>query len=108
MALTFPVLQQLGFTWRPRIAAAAFAPKAEALDRPLVQATEAAFIQALLDAPPLQPQSASAAAGQPTRNRCCSCCCATRCSSNTWPPRRAWPTAARRRQAPRRRGATSS
>ena len=58
-ALTFPVLQQLGFTWRPRIAAAAFAPTATAMSGPLVQGTEAAFIQALLASPPLQPQGAN-------------------------------------------------
>ena len=58
-ALTFPVLQQLGFSGRPRIAAAAFAPTASAFNGPLVRDTESAFIQALLDAPPLQPQSSA-------------------------------------------------
>ncbi len=58
-ALTFPVLQQLGLTWRPRVAAAAFAPTVQALAGPLVNEAEPAFIQALLDAPPLQPQGAT-------------------------------------------------
>lgn len=60
-ALTFPVLQQLGFTWRPRIAAAAFAPEATAMSGPLVKESESTFIQALLTSPPLQPQNADAA-----------------------------------------------
>lgn len=56
-ALTYPALQQLGLSWRPRLAAASFAPTAQALTAPLVKGNEDAFIRALLAAPPLQPQA---------------------------------------------------
>lgn len=58
-ALTYPALQQLGLSWRPRVAAAAFAPTAQALTAPLVKGNEGTFIQALLAAPPMQPQAAA-------------------------------------------------
>ncbi len=61
------VWRQLGLTGRPRLAESAFAPGSEALGVPLVRDDEAAFIQALLAAPPLQP--APAAPSAPTDAR---------------------------------------
>lgn len=55
-ALASAVWRQLGLAGRPRLADAAFAPGTEALAAPLVRDDEAAFIQALLAAPPLAPQ----------------------------------------------------
>jgi len=66
-ALTTAVLQQLGFTWRPRLAAAAFAPATQPIDGTLVQAGELQamgelapnYIAELLAQPPV-PDAASA------------------------------------------------
>ena len=60
-ALTGAVLAQLGFTWRPRLAGAAYDERDRALSAPLVQAAtdaqtaalEPNYIAALLFAPPL-------------------------------------------------------
>ena len=92
--LTAAVLQSLGFTWRPRLAGAAYDERNRTLSAPLVQAATDVpgpaalapnYIATLLGAPP--PAKALRCLRRRSPPCCCTCCCAMRCSSNTPGPR---------------------